>query len=243
MEPRSEYKVKDVFGHSRRTGFGAYRDLCYGDVPIFRVLLGELVVLFMNWVPGALGIGLRMICYPILFKNVVFGRHLTFRHPHKIRIGNNVIIDDNAVIDAKGDSNQGIIIEDNIYIGRNTIVYCKNGDITLQRGVNLSSNCQIFSSNKLTIRPDTVVGAYSYFLSGGEYDYTDREHTFSEQSGTISKSELVIGANCWLAARVTVIDGASIGDHCVIGAGAVVTRPIPADSLAVGVPARVIKQI
>ena len=58
-----------------------------------------------------------------------------------------------------------------------------------------------------------------------------------------TKGELTIGNNCWLGARVTVLDAASIGDHSVIGAGAVVAKPIPGDSLAVGVPARVVKSI
>jgi len=66
---------------------------------------------------------------------------------------------------------------------------------------------------------------------------------FCDQSGMKTKGELVVGENCWLGARVTVLDGASIGNHCVIGAGAVVTRPIPPDTLALGVPARIVKSL
>jgi acetyltransferase-like isoleucine patch superfamily enzyme len=89
----------------------------------------------------------------------------------------------------------------------------------------------------------SVLGAYSYLLSGGEYDYTDTDTKFVDQTGMETKGELVIGSNCWLGARVTVIDAACVGDHCVIGAGSVVTRLIPANSLAFGVPARVKKLI
>ena len=80
-------------------------------------------------------------------------------------------------------------------------------------------------------------------LSGGEYDYTDTETKFVYQTGMETKGELVIGTNCWIGARVTILDAACVGKHCVIGAGAVVTAPISQDSLAVGVPARVIKSI
>ncbi len=52
-----------------------------------------------------------------------------------------------------------------------------------------------------------------------------------------------IGNNCWLASNVTVIGGVTIGDGCVIGAGSVVTRDIPPNSLAVGNPCKVIRQI
>ncbi|MDT6979890.1 sugar O-acetyltransferase [Levilactobacillus zymae] len=54
---------------------------------------------------------------------------------------------------------------------------------------------------------------------------------------------ITIGNNCWLASNVTVIGGVTIGDGCVIGAGSVVTRDIPANSLAVGNPCRVLREI
>ncbi len=52
-----------------------------------------------------------------------------------------------------------------------------------------------------------------------------------------------IGNNCWFGASVTVCPGVKIGDDCVIGAGSVVTRDIPAGCFAAGVPCRVIREI
>ena len=52
-----------------------------------------------------------------------------------------------------------------------------------------------------------------------------------------------IGSNCWFGASVTVCPGVTIGDNCVIGAGSVVTRDIPDNSFAAGVPCRVIREI
>lgn len=54
---------------------------------------------------------------------------------------------------------------------------------------------------------------------------------------------IVIGDNCWIASNVTVVGGVKIGSGCVIGAGSVVTQNIPDNSLAVGNPCRVIRQI
>lgn len=240
-------KVKTLQDTSAGSAFRRYRDLCYGDTSLGHVLRAELLVLLFGSLPGAAGIFLRSHLYRGLFgaagKKVLIGRNVTFRHFKKIRLGDSVIIDDNAMIDAKGTDNRGIAIGDGAFIGRNTIVYCKNGDIELAERVSLSSSCTVFSSNRLHIGHGTVVGAYSYLLSGGEYDIDDRETIFADQDGMCTRGPLSIGANCWLAARVTVLDAASIGDHCVIGAGAVVNRPLPSDSLAVGVPARKIKSL
>lgn len=247
MENKDSVKVKAALSDTEKPGFRKYRELYYGKTSLWHVLKAELIIAMTGSMPGAGGLFLRSKLFPGLFgsagRKIFIGRNVTFRHLKKIRLGNNVIIDDNCLIDAKGERNDGIIIDDNVYIGRNTIVYCKNGNIHLKRGVNISSNCTIFSSNSLTIEEDTLVGAYSYLLSGGEYDYTDRETKFADQNGMTSRSPLVIGKNCWLGARVTVLDGASVGEHCVIGAGAVVTKRVPRDSLALGVPATIAKSI
>ncbi len=245
-EETSDFKVKEVLSDSGPSAFQKYKGIYHGNVSIGRVLLCEIVVTLFSWIPGALGLALRGIFYRFMFgsigRKVIFGKDVTLRHPHKVHLGNNVVIDDNCVIDAKGDSNTGIVIGNNVYIGRNTIVYCKNGDISFEDNVNISSNCQIFSCNKLTIGRDTVVGAFSYFLSGGEYDIDDAT-PFAQQSGTNTKGALTIGPNCWVAARVTILDAANVGEHCVLGAGAVLNKPIPAHSVAVGIPAKVVKHL
>lgn len=54
---------------------------------------------------------------------------------------------------------------------------------------------------------------------------------------------IVIGNDCWIASNVTICGGVTIGEGCIIGAGSVVTKDIPAHSLAVGNPCRVIRPI
>ena len=101
----------------------------------------------------------------------------------------------------------------------------------------------VFSSNDLAIGEGTMVGSFSYLLSGGEYDPRSPV-PFCRQSGMETKGPLRVGANCWLGAHVTVLDDASsIGDGAVVGAGAVVVSPIPPRSLALGVPAKVRKAL
>ena len=54
---------------------------------------------------------------------------------------------------------------------------------------------------------------------------------------------IVLGKNVWVGSNATILQGVTIGDNAVIGAGAVVTGDIPANTVAVGVPAKVIKHI
>ncbi|MGI5869142.1 MAG: acyltransferase [Kiritimatiellia bacterium] len=245
MSLTSEKQSGKLKNTMRGSGSAAskYFAITYGPMPRWKAVCMELTTLFLSGIPGALGLFLRGKLYRPFFasfgRGVAIGRNVVFRHSCKISLGDGVVIDDQAVVDAKGDGNAGIQIGPGAYVGRNTIIYCKGGDIALGRDVNLSANCIVFSSNRLEMKPGTMVGAFSYLLSGGEYDH--RSPTpFSQQSGMETKGPLEIGAGCWIGARVTVLDGATIGDRCAIGAGAVVTRPLPPRSLAVGVPAKAI---
>lgn len=238
-------KVKDAM--QSQSAFAAYRSLMYGDTSLGYVMRSELLQSCLSGMAGAAGIFLRSRLYKSLFGavdgKVIVGRNVVLRHPRKIRLGSGVILDDNSMVDAKGQDNRGIALGDGVFIGRGSIVYCKNGNITLGDRVSVSSSCTLFSSNDLTIGGGTLIGAYSYILSGGEYDL-DSPVPFIDQDGMKTAGPLTIGDNCWLGTRVTVLDATgSIGDHCVIGAGAVVIKPLPSDSVAAGVPARVIKQL
>lgn len=69
----------------------------------------------------------------------------------------------------------------------------------------------------------------------------------TKPDGTLYTAEyakpIKIGSGCWLASNVTVCGGVTIGENCVIAAGSVVTRDIPPNSLAAGVPCKVIRQL
>jgi len=237
-------KVKDAM--KSKSAFAAYRALMYGDASLGYIIKAELLQFFLSGMAGAAGIFLRSKLYRSLFGKVdgklVIGRNVTLRHAKKIKLGSGVILDDNSVLDAKGSDNRGIVIGNDVFIGRGSLVYCKNGNITLGDRVNISSSCTLFSSNELTVKEGTLIGAYSYLLSGGEYDLNSNV-PFADQDGMCTNGPLTIGSDCWLAAGVTVLDSVgSIGNHCVIGAGAVVTKPLPPFSIAVGVPAKVTGQ-
>lgn len=80
------------------------------------------------------------------------------------------------------------------------------------------------------------------FVSDADHRYDDPQKPITWQ-GFQSKGPTRIGDNCWLGANVVVTSGVSIGERCVIGANSVVTHDIEPFSVAVGLPARVIKRV
>lgn len=67
------------------------------------------------------------------------------------------------------------------------------------------------------------------------------EHIFVKPDGSYYMSDTFIGKNCFIGIRCIICPGVHIGDEVVVGAGSVVTKDIPSNSMAVGVPAKVIK--
>src|SRR3982750_3290930 len=183
----------------------------------------ETVQLLGQNVPGALGLALRKTFFPSLLgacgRNVIFGQNVVLRHPHKIRIGDNVVIDDNCLLDAKGDANHGITIGSGVFLGRNSILSCKDGNIVLGDGANVGFNCEIFSASTVTIGRDTLIAAYCYLI-GGDHDFSDPSQPIVAQARR--SSGVSVGDGAWLGAGAKILDGVAIGDRAIIGAGAVV---------------------
>lgn len=234
--------MSSKFKDNRGGGFAKYRALVHGDVSLAAVALRELCFLLFGYVPGPLGIALRKVFYPWMFKRfgkgAVIGYGVTLRHPHKISIGAGAFIDDFAMLDAKGEANAGIILGDGVFVGRGTKIYCKNGDIALGDRTNVSSLCTLYSNNSLTIGRGCMIGAYTYILSGGEYDWRDAT-PYADQSGMCTKGPLAIGDDCWIGTRATILDGAqSIGDRALVAACAMVNKPVEAGAIVGGVPAK-----
>lgn len=213
-----------------------------GKKGFFSLLKYEIITMLFQDMPGALGIFLRNLFYPLLFKKVGkrvnFGKSVTIRHPHKISIEDDVAIDDYCVLDAKGLENDGIYISKNVFIGRGSILSCKNGDIILEKNVNIGFNSEIFSGSKVVVGENTLIAAYVYIIGGG-HDYSRVDIPITEQE-KISHG-IKIERNCWIGAGVKVFDNVTIGEDTIIGAEAVVSKDIPAFSIAAGIPARVVK--
>lgn len=240
-DPRITVIQEELFAAGKSKA-DKYRDLVIGRPGWLPLLTYELVMLTSAWVPGALGLFLRGKLYPLILgrvgRNVVFGAHVTLRHPHKITIADNVVIDDQCCLDAKGTDNRGIMIGQGVFVGRNTILSCKNGDIVIDDFANLGFNCEIFSASRVRVGKRILMAAYTY-LVGGDHLYDRVDIPVLEQGRTAQGIE--VDDNVWLGSHVVVTDGSRVGRDAIIGAGAVVVGEIPEFAIATGIPAKVIR--
>ena len=170
-------------------------------------------------------------------RGVIFGKNITLRHPHKIVIQDNSVLDDNVVLDAKGENNTGIRIGRNVFVGRNTILSCKEGSIFLDDYCNLSANCSLLSETEIHLGKYCFLAGNCYLVAGGNHSFDDVTTPIMFQP-SYSKGGIRIEEDVWLAAGTIVLDGVSIGKGSVVGAGSVVTRSLPELSVALGTPAR-----
>ena len=146
---------------------------------------------------------------------------------------------------------QKIIIGNNFYCywGVRIETYsCHNGmkfnpQIIIGNNVSINPDCHIGAINRIEIR-DGVLMASRVFITDHFHGKINREELLVSPQKRIlfAKGAVIIKKNAWLGEGVAVMPGVTIGENSVIGANAVVTKDIPDNSIAVGIPAKVIKQ-
>jgi acetyltransferase-like isoleucine patch superfamily enzyme len=113
-------------------------------------------------------------------------------------------------------------------------------EIAIGNDVYIGDFCSIFAINRVTIEDGCVLSNYVYI--------SDSAHGIDPAKGPImhqnlySKGEVRIGRSTFIGYRVCVMPGVTLGEHCVVGANAVVTKSFPAYSMIAGVPAQLVKR-
>lgn len=108
------------------------------------------------------------------------------------------------------------------------------GRLEIGSNVFINYGASISAHQLVRIGDGSQLGSYACLMDN---DY----HSVEDRSQPGESRPIVLGKNVWLGVRVVVLKGVSIGDNAVIGAGSVVTKDIPANCLAAGMPAKVIR--
>jgi acetyltransferase-like isoleucine patch superfamily enzyme len=240
-EPKTELQMQ--LTDQKLSSLQKYQAMVIGEPGFWKMIKYELILMICNACPGALGFTLRKLLYPLIFAKVgrgtIFGRNMTIRHPSKIRIGDRCVIDDLVVLDAKGESNRGIIIGNDVILARNTVLSCKGGDIEIDDFSNISLNCMVVSEKSVKIGKNNLWAAYCYIIGGGRHDFERTDLPIMQQGSQVDG--IVMEDDIWLGADVKILDGCRIGKGVIIGAGSLVNKDIPAYKIAAGSPAKIIK--
>lgn len=114
------------------------------------------------------------------------------------------------------------------------------GTVTIGKNVFFNRGCHVVVYNMLSIGDNC--------LFGEQVSIHDEEHIVARGGEPVAArgwvtAPIIIGQNVWVGAKATILPGVQIGDNAVIGAHAVVTRDVPANTVAVGVPARVVRKL
>jgi len=156
-----------------------------------------------------------------------------------LRRGEHVFIGERVVI---YQAHQGGPVElgDGVHLHRDSIIETGHGGgVIIGAHTHVQPRCQ-FSAYKGSIRIGCGVQIAPY-CAFYPYDHGVEPGVLISKQPIRSKGDIVIGDDAWLGVGVYVLDGARIGKGTVIGAGSVVTGDIPDYSIAIGVPARVVK--
>lgn len=219
-----------------------YMDKAYGTRKLLPVLANELKVFLFGDLAGGAGYFSRKTFYRGMFRKagrgVIYGRGLVLRHPGKISLGENVSLDDDVLLDASGAGEKGITLGDGVIVSRNCVIQGKTGPVMIGDRTDIGCNCIFSSVSGIEIGKSTLIAGHCY-IGGGRYR-SDRLDIPMMDQGVYSEGPVIIGEDVWLGAGAVVLDGVRLGNGCIIGAGAIVTKSLPEYSIAVGVPARVI---
>lgn len=173
--------------------------------------------------------GLIRLVLDFFVSKLLYPNALLIRRPFYIRIEGKIKF-------GKGfTSGPGLILD----------IFGKRSELIIGDNVKVNHNVHIGCARKITIGNNVLMasGVYISDHSHGCYSGINQDSPeVAPNNRPLYTSPVVIGDNCWLGERVTVLPGVTIGNGVIVGAGAVVRSDLPPNCIAVGAPARVIKK-
>ncbi|MDE5810033.1 MAG: acyltransferase [Muribaculaceae bacterium] len=160
----------------------------------------------------------------------------------KVKLGRNSTIANGCIID--GMSINGIISGANCSFGYNTTMIASGSLQTIGVGIKIGNNVGLGTNGffggggGLEIGDNTIFGNY-VSIHPENHNYSDLNILIRAQG--VNRKGIKIGNNCWIGAKVTILDGSEIGDGCIIAAGAVIRGEFPDNAIIGGVPAKILK--
>lgn len=160
---------------------------------------------------------LKLLCRGSLIMLPFRGDARVLFHSKNVEIGKKVFIGKNCWFSIKNDA------------------HLKIGDGSIING-NMSISC-----NKSIEIGRNVLFAERIFIGDSDHGFEDINTPIKEQP-VVGMADVKIEDDCWIGVNASILKGVTIGKHSIVGAGSVVTKSIPPYSIAVGIPAKIIKK-
>ncbi len=209
-------------------------------------LLQGLLTTLLGGLPGLPGIALRGLAYRLMLRMegaAAIECHVRLRHARNIRLGRDVYLDQGVYLHG---CPQGIELGADTCVMHNTELHVFNfrdlphAFIRVGRGTFIGESVVVRGQGGVTIGEDVLIAPQVKILAVN-HNYADITRPIMEQG--ISGEGIVIEDGAWIGAGATVLDGVRVGKGAVVGANAVVTKDIPPHTVAVGIPAKVVKAL
>jgi acetyltransferase-like isoleucine patch superfamily enzyme len=212
------------------------------SLPVY--ILEQLILALLGWIPTLAGVGLRGLIYRLIMKLEgipAIEAGVRIAYASNIRLGNAVYLDQGVYLHALP---AGITIGENTTIMSHSILHVFNFRKLPRAGITIGKNCFIGEFNVIRGQGGVKIGDDVYTgpmvqIVAVNHVFSDPDRPIREQG--ITAQGIVIEDDVWIGANVTVVDGVTIGRGSIIGAGAVVTSDIPPYSIAIGTPAKPVK--
>lgn len=175
-------------------------------------------------------------------EDVFIGKNVRIIEKKRLMVGKKSKLHDGVFIDAL--SRESVWIGDNVVIGSNTRIECTGSLSAMGKGVKIGnrstfgSDCMFGAAGGIEIGDDVVAGQYIRFHSEN-HNFDDKTKLIKEQG--VAHKGIKVGNNCWIGSGAVFLDGAELGDGCVVGADAVITKKFPSNAVVAGVPATLIR--
>jgi acetyltransferase-like isoleucine patch superfamily enzyme len=178
-----------------------------------------------------------------LRKMVILGKGVYLYAKKQLFIAKGVSIGDFVTIDGIGA--EGITLGKATSIGAFSVLKVSGSLLSVGKGIAIGDNvgigefAHIGGAGGVKIGSDTIIGSY-FSVHPENHIFSNIEQPIRLQG--VTHQGISVGRGCWIGAKVTLLDGACIGDGCVVAAGAVVKGIFPNNVVIGGIPARVLKE-
>jgi acetyltransferase-like isoleucine patch superfamily enzyme len=157
-----------------------------------------------------------------------------FKNPERITFGDDVHIGAGSIIKANTETSRVMRLDDNSHVEQQF-----DARISFGHRVSATSGLHIIAYKSITIEDDVMI-ASNVYISDGTHGSTRIDLPYKYQ-GIIDIKPITLKRGCWIGRNVVIMPGVTVGEMAIVGANSVVTKSIPARSIAVGLPAKVVK--